>query len=105
MKTRKMALSQKILIYMIVSVVAVMGVVTGISYTTLKSRLTSISQQETLEFAITSAASIDGDVFAKAIEDGPDSKAFDTVHRQLSNFLKADTVSFIYTMTLSLIHI
>ena len=99
MKTRKMALSQKILIYMIVSVVAVMGVVTGISYTTLKSRLTSISQQETLEFAITSAASIDGDVFAKAIEDGPDSKAFDTVHRQLSNFLKADTVSFIYTMT------
>ncbi len=99
MKTRKMALSQKILIYMIASVVAVMGVVTVISYTTLKSRLTSISQQETLEFAVTSAASIDGDEFAEAIEDGADSEAFAAVHQQLSNFLKADTVSFIYTMT------
>lgn len=99
MKTRKIALSQKILVYIIASVIVVMGIVTGIAYSTLKSRLTAISQQETLDFAITSAASIDGDTFAKAIEEGADSKAAAEIHKQLSNFLSVDTVSFIYTMT------
>lgn len=99
MKTRKIALSQKILVYVIASVIVVMGIVTAISYSTLKSRLTAISQQETLDFAITSAAAIDGDTFAKAIEEGADSKATAEIHKQLSNFLSVDTVSFIYTMT------
>ena len=71
MKTRKIALSQKILVYIIAAVVVVMGMVAGISYSTLKSRLTAISQQETLDFAVTSAATIDGDTFAKAIQEGP----------------------------------
>lgn len=99
MKTRKIALSQKILVYIIAAVVVVMGMVAGISYSTLKSRLTAISQQETLDFAVTSAATIDGDTFAKAIQEGPESKEAAEVHRQLSNFLSVDTVSFIYTMT------
>ena len=99
MKTRKIALSQKILMYIIAAVVVVMGVVTAISYSTLKSRLTSISQQETLDFAVAAAAAVDGDAFAKAIEEGADSEATATVHKQLSNFLSVDAVSFIYTMT------
>lgn len=99
MITRKIALSQKILVYVIASVIVVMGIVTAISYSTLKSRLTAISQQETLDFAVTSAAAVDGDTFAKAIEKGADSKAAAQIHKQLSNFLSVDTVSFIYTMT------
>ena len=82
---------------------AAIGIVISISvgvvaYITVKDNLMSQIQENTVVNAQIAAAKIDSEMFQKInVESGQD-EAFYAVHRNLSDFLTDETVSYIYTL-------
>lgn len=99
MKTRKMSISKQIVLYIVLAFLLVVALLTGIAYRSLSSQMKKNAQQETLDFAITAANAIDGDVFQEVVDNGVDTKAYSLVYNQLGNFLQTDTIAYIYSMT------
>lgn len=84
---------------------AAIGVVISIAvgvvaYMTVKDNLMSQIQENTVVNAKIAAAKIDSEAFQKISEESGKDEAFYAVHRNLSDFLTDETVSYIYTLRL-----
>lgn len=71
-----------------------------VAYITVKDNLMSQIQENTVVTAQIAAAKIDSETFRQISEESGKDEAFETVHRNLSDFLTDETVSYIYTLRL-----
>ncbi len=85
---------------------AVIGIIVSaaigvVSYIVVKNYMMSEIQSKTVTTAAVAASKIDADAFEKITEETGKDEAFYIVHKNLSDFLKDETISYIYTLRLN----
>lgn len=98
MKTRRLSIASRLFWLMIVSAVLVSVAIGGVSFLTLNKYIIESKQNEIKNTAVTAAASINGDMFERLLELGPDSGEYSEVFDALSIYLLSDGVNYIYAM-------
>ncbi len=97
-KVRKLALSWKIAGATLLIAVLISAMVSTVSMIYMKKYLLGVSREHTASVAQTAAGLIDADLFTSLHEGDEDTEAYETILKQLSNFLIDDYVEYIYTM-------
>lgn len=99
MKTRKIAISTKFLIFIVVGTVFATVLTAFVSYTTLGKYAKKSFQEDAMSMAIAAAASVDGDALvAVDAEEDESGEAFESVLNSLRAFQTTEAVEFIYSM-------
>ncbi|MBO4377125.1 MAG: hypothetical protein IKY04_03660 [Lachnospiraceae bacterium] len=98
MKTRKMSLSNKIVIVMLLLIIVSDVLLSGMAYLRSRESLREQIDAQALNIANCMAASIDGDIFDLITEGSEDSEEFQAVMEKLEIFRDYGGVEYAYTV-------
>jgi len=101
MKTRKLSMSSKTFLGVIFAAIIMALITTVVSYNVVSGFAEDSYKKRASDMAIVAANAVDGDIFSRVISEGADSAAYRQVHKELTDFLSAGSVKYIYTMAKS----
>ena len=98
MKTRKISITRQFFIF-IFSTALVFGVImSAISFISMKHFMTNRCKKDALNMATVAAGNVDPTVFQRALEEGPESEAYEELLNSLRFFLNGENVTYVYTL-------
>jgi len=100
MKTRKIAISTKLWIFIVLGAIVATLLTALVSFSAIKSSAMNSYKNDAVNMAIAAAGIVDGDALV-AVDEGldEDGACFDAVLTSLRAFQKTELVDFIYSMT------
>lgn len=97
-QTRKGSFAGRIRNITLLSSVLIVVIMAGMSYVVMKNYLVTQIKENVAQTAQIAAEQVDGDLYETIQPGEEDKEAYQQIYRQLSTFLKGDSVEYIYTM-------
>lgn len=98
MKTRKISITRQFFIFIFCTALVFGLIMSAISFISMKNFMTTQCKKDALNMATVAAGNVDPMVFQKALEEGPESEAYEELLSSLRFFLNGENVTYVYTL-------